>query len=203
MKKFILGLSAIVLTITGFSQQNASLNQQEKDAILYMREEEKLARDVYDSLYIRWGGNPFGNIRLSEQTHMDRMKTLITTYRLEDPVDKNNDKHGLFISSLLQKYYNELVSSASQSLSEALKAGAKIEELDIADLETRISQTQNEDIIATYNYLKMASENHLRAFVRHLKMQGINYQPVILKKNEFNKIIAAENNKRGNGGRWD
>lgn len=203
MKKFILGLSAIVLTITGFSQQNASLNQQEKDAILYMREEEKLARDVYDSMYTKWEVNPFGNIRLSEQTHMDRMKTLITTYRLEDPVERSNDKHGVFANTLLQEYYTQLVSSGSQSLSEALKAGAKIEELDIADLETRISQTQNKDIIATYNYLKMASENHLRAFVHNLKMQGINYQPVILKKNEFNKIIAAENNKRGNGGRWD
>ena len=67
-------------------------------------------------------------------------------------------------------------------------------------METRINQTQNKDIVATYNYLKMASENHLRAFVRRLKMQGINYEPVILNKNEFNKIIAAENNKGGHGG---
>ena len=201
MKTFILSLSALVLSITGFTQQAPSLNQQEKDAILYMREEEKLARDVYDSMYAKWEVNPFGNIRLSEQAHMDRMKTLIITYRLEDPVDKNNDKHGLFTNVLLQKYYNELVSSGSQSLNEALKAGAKIEELDIIDLETRINQTQNKDIVATYNYLKMASENHLRAFVRRLKMQGIDYEPVILNKNELNKIIAAENNIRGNGKR--
>jgi hypothetical protein len=201
MKTFILSLSALVLSITGFTQQAPSLNQQEKDAILYMREEEKLARDVYDSMYAKWEVNPFGNIRLSEQAHMDRMKTLIITYRLEDPVDKNNDKHGLFTNVLLQKYYNELVSSGSQSLNEALKAGAKIEELDITDLETRINQTQNKDIVATYNYLKMASENHLRAFVRRLKMQGIDYEPVILNKNELNKIIAAENNIRGNGKR--
>jgi hypothetical protein len=203
MKKLIVSLSAIVLSITGFTQQTPSLNQQEKDAILYMREEEKLARDVYDSMYTKWDVNPFGNIRQSEQTHMDRMKSLITSYRLADPVTNNNDKYGVFTNTLLQIYYNELVTTGSISLMEALKAGAKIEELDIADLEERIKQTKQPDIISTYNFLKMASENHLRAFVRRLKMQGVNYEPVILNKKEFNKIIAAENNKGGNGGRWD
>ena len=81
MKKFILSLTVIVVSITGFTQQTVSLKQQEKDAILYMREEEKLARDVYDSMYAKWKVNPFGNIRQSEQTHMDRMKTLITSWQ--------------------------------------------------------------------------------------------------------------------------
>ena len=203
MKKLIVSLSAIVLSITGFTQQTPSLNQQEKDAILYIREEEKLARDVYDSMYTKWDVNPFGNIRQSEQTHMDRMKALITSYKLTDPVANNKDKPGLFSSTIFQKLYKELVATGSQSLTEALKAGAKIEELDIADLEERIKQTQKQVIITSYNYLKMASENHLRAFVRRLKMQGVNYEPVILSKNEFNKIIASENNKGRHGGRWD
>lgn len=190
MKKIISFFTVIVLAITGFAQQNVSLNQQEKNAILYMREEEKLARDVYEFLYTKWGSNPFGNIRQSEQTHMDRVKTLITTYKLTDPVENNKDKQGVFTNTLLQKYYNELVSAGSQSLTEALKVGAKIEELDISDLEERIKQTKQQDILNTYNFLKMASENHLRAFVRRLKMQGVNYEPVILNKIEFDKIIA-------------
>ncbi|HET9431230.1 MAG TPA: DUF2202 domain-containing protein [Chitinophagaceae bacterium] len=203
MKKLILSLSTFVLSIAGFSQQTTSMNQQEKDAMLYMREEEKLARDVYDSLYFKWGGNPFGNIRQSEQTHMDRMKTLINSYKLVDPVVKNKDKHGLFSNTLLQMYYNELVTTGSISLIEALKAGAKIEELDIADLEERILQTQRQDIITVYNYLKMASENHLRAFVRRLKMQGMNYKPVILSRTAFDKIIVAENTKGGYRRGWN
>lgn len=198
MKKLILFLTAVVLSITGFTQQTASLNNPEKDAILYMREEEKLARDVYEFLYAKWSSNPFGNIRQSEQTHMDRMKTLITTYKLTDPVENNKDKPGVFTNTLLQKYYNELITVGSQSLTEALKVWAKIEELDIADLEERIEQTKKQDILSTYNFLKMASENHLRAFVRRLKMQGVNYEPVILNKIEFDKIMAAANYKRGN-----
>jgi hypothetical protein len=200
MKKLILSLSAVVLAITSFAQQPVSLSQQEKNAILYMREEEKLARDVYEFLYTKWSVNPFGNIRLSEQMHMDRMKALITTYKLTDPVENNRDKPGVFTNALLQNYYHQLTTAGSQSLTAALKAGAKIEELDIADLEERMKQTQRPDIIATYNYLKMASENHLRAFVRRLKMQGVNYEPVIMNKTAFDKIIA---NNNGNGRRWN
>jgi len=204
MKKIFLAVFLLSGTIRGFTQQNSILKQQEKDAILYMREEEKLARDVYNLLYDKWGVNPFGNIRESEQTHMDRMKTLITTYQLEDPVTKNNDKPGVFTNILLQEYYNELSASGSISLIDALKVGAKIEELDIADLEERIKQTGRQDIVSSYNFLKMASENHLRAFVRRLKMQGVVYEPVILSKTESEKIISSEGTPGRNGGRgWN
>lgn len=202
MKKTIFLLMVSLLAIEGFTQQKNSLTQKERDAILYMREEEKLARDVYDSMYIQWGVNPFGNIRQSEQFHMDKMKELIATYQLRDPVFKNNDAHGLFANALLKNYYNELVAEGSVALPGALRAGAKIEELDIADLQERIKQTQRPDILATYNYLTMASENHLRAFVRRLKMLGINYEPVILTKTAFAKIISARDTKGGYG-RWN
>ena len=200
MKKVIIILSVVILSINGFSQA-ISLNQPEKDAIVYMREEEKLARDVYEFLFTKWGGNPFDNIRKSEQTHMDRMKSLLTAYKLTDPVDGNQDKPGLFTNIALQKYYGDFVAIGIQSFEDALKVGAKIEELDIADLEERINQTKNQGILGVYNPLKMASENHLRAFVRRLKMQGVNYEPVILTKNEFEKIITQDNNKGGYGAR--
>ncbi len=49
---------------------NASeLSQAEIDGLLFTREEEKLARDVYAAL--DGYGNPFVNIRGSEQSHMD------------------------------------------------------------------------------------------------------------------------------------
>ena len=134
---------------------------------------------------------------------MDKMKALLTTYKLADPVDNNNDKPGIFENTLLQKYYHELVTNGSKSFTEALKVGAKIEELDISDLDKRIAQTKQPDILNAYNYLKKASENHLRAFVRRLKMQGVNYEAVILNKDEFNKIVGAKNTNRKNGRRWD
>ncbi|MEO7488531.1 MAG: DUF2202 domain-containing protein [Ferruginibacter sp.] len=190
---------AIVVLQSGFvlSQQYVSLTHAEKDAIVYMREEEKLARDVYDSMYAKWGGNPFGNIRQSEQVHMNRMKMLITKYQLQDPVEQTGDLQGKFVSSLMRQYYNELAAAGSQSITAALKAGAKIEELDIADLEERIKQTMKQDIIQSFEFLKMASHNHLRAFVRRLKMEGVDYVPVILNEVKFNTIINIGNTSGG------
>lgn len=179
------------------AQQKTTLTKEVSEAILYMREEEKLARDVYEFLYVKYNVNPFGNIRLSEQTHMDRMKTLISTYGLTDPVERNADKPGTFVNPIMQNYYTELSTAGSQSLSEALKVGAKIEELDIKDLEDRKKLCTQTDIIGVFDFLIMASENHLRAFVRRLKMQGITYEPSILSKETFDTIIASENKHMG------
>ncbi len=200
MKRFLAALFAVVSSLNIPAQEIATLNQNEKEAILYMREEEKMARDVYNEMYEKWEVNPFGNIRQSEQHHMDRVKELITKYKLTDPVENNNDKRGLFSNPAFSNYYKDLVTSGSKSLIDALKAGAKIEELDISDLEKRISETENEEIVSTYKYLKMASGNHLRAFTRNLKRQGIDYKPEILSQEAYDAIINSENSHEGHEG---
>lgn len=203
MKTISLILFAITGIVSVMAQQPAIISSNEKEAITYMREEEKLARDVYDSMYAKWAVNPFGNIRFSEQTHMNKMNTLIKKYQLENPVAKNDDRPGVFTNNTLQQLYDELTSSGSRSLTDALRAGAKIEELDITDLHQRAAQTKQPDILTTYQNLTAASENHLRAFVRRLSMQGVNYTPVILSQAEFDEIIAAahkETKEQGCGG---
>ena len=52
------------------------LNQAELASLAFMREEEKLARDVYTNLYAKWGVSIFNNISKSEQTHMDAVLLL-------------------------------------------------------------------------------------------------------------------------------
>jgi hypothetical protein len=126
---------------------------------------------------------------MSERQHMQRMKDLLEIYQLPDPVEKNNDRPGLFENATLQNYYKELVNKGSKSVTEALKAGAYIEELDIRDLKEQVAATTKPDIVRVYEYLIMASENHLRAFVRRLGNSGITYQPVLLGKEDFKKII--------------
>jgi len=179
MKQLFFMMTALIL-FTAVSAQTTTLCHKEKDAIVYMREEEKLARDVYNLLHEKWNINPFENIRQSEQKHIDRMEALILDYGLADPVVKNGDKPGVFTNPFFQEQYHQLVKSGSQSITEALKAGAQIEELDIADLEKRIAQITNATILTQFNYLKQSSENHLRAFSRRLKVTGVNYEPVIL-----------------------
>ena len=154
-----------------------------------MREEEKLARDVYTTLYEAWGLPVFQNIARSEQTHMDAIKTLIERYELVDPVAGAGV--GEFANAGLQELHDELVERGSSSLTEALAVGALIEELDITDLQQRILDVTHEDVTLVYENLLNGSKNHLRAFVRTLGRYGETYEPVYLDQTTFDEIIAA------------
>lgn len=188
---------------------SASLNAQtisdsEKAGILLMREEEKMARDVYQALNEKWDQMPFTHISESEIRHMAEMKTLIDKFKLEDPVQKIKDQRGIYENQLLKKLYDELTLSGLTSLEAAFRAGAKVEEVDIRDLKAEMKKSTNEEIISTYTYLIGASENHLRAFVRNLKRLSVDYIPVALSKAEFDAIIGSQHGMgmgkgKGNG----
>ena len=165
------------------------LDDSEREGILYMREEEKLARDVYLQLYELWGTNNFNNIGSSEQTHMDAMESLIERYNLEDPV-KNNET-GQFANETLQQLHDELIEQGSKSEIDALMVGAAIEEIDIIDIEEYVVKTDNQDIITVYDNLLKGSRNHLRSFVSVLEKRGVTYEPQYLSAQTFNEIISA------------
>jgi hypothetical protein len=152
-----------------------------------MREEEKLARDVYTFLYSKWQQNTFKNISNSEQQHMNSLKILIDKYSLVDPV--GNNPAGVFNNPDLQYLYNSLIETGSISLEEALKVGASIEEIDIKDLDEAMLDTDNADFDIVYSNLSKASENHLRSFAGVLSKLGITYTPAYLSVEEYNKIV--------------
>lgn len=173
------------------------LTQEEMDGLLYMREEEKLARDVYTALGEQWGMPIFQNIAGSEQAHMDSVLMLIEQYGLVDPAAGNGV--GEFSNPIFQSLYADLVAQGAISLDDALTVGATIEELDIVDLQERLAQTENEYIVQVYGNLLAGSENHLRSFVSILERQtGTTYEPVYLDQNAYDAIIASST-ERGNG----
>jgi len=140
----------------------AGLSDVEKEHLLLMREEEKLARDVYQALNATWNHRTFSNISKSEQQHMDALKRLLDTYGLADPAA--GKKPGEFTNEKLQGLYTELVQKGALSLSDALAVGVEIEKLDIADLEEALSKTTNSDLTFVYKNLLRGSQNHLEAF---------------------------------------
>ena len=148
---------------------------EEKAGLLYMFEEEKLAHDVYDALYARWNHPIFQNIASSELVHMDAVRSLLLRYGVSVPANPA----GVFNDPTLQALYNRLISSSSQSLEEALKAGKTIEETDISDLQSHLARTTNADIQRVYTNLLNGSSNHLRAFERVLAFPGGNTSPLI------------------------
>lgn len=168
------------------SSAKLALSDNEIRGLIQMREEEKLARDVYTTLGALWSVRTFSNIAVSEQVHTNAVKALLTTYNIKDPVA--DDAVGVFASKQMQELYNTLTAQGKVSSQEALRVGALIEDLDIYDLEVLKSQTKNEDILLTYNNLQKGSRNHMRAFVRSL---GGNYTPKYISKNDYEAIISA------------
>jgi hypothetical protein len=165
------------------------LTQAEADGLVFMREEEKLARDVYASLYLTWNLPVFNNISMSEQSHFDAIGVLLQRYDIADPA---KDQAGVFTNPDLQTLYNDLIAQGKQSLPDALKVGAAIEEIDILDLQTRLAQTQRADIQQVYQNLEQGSRNHLNAFVRTLELlTGETYSSQYLSIDEFTEIVTT------------
>jgi len=163
------------------------LTESEKAGLIRMREEEKLAGDVYRALYQKWQLQPFRNIAGAEDTHTQAVKALLERYDLADPAA--GKAAGVFTSPELQALYTKLVADGDQSATEALKIGALIEELDIKDLQARKSSKPDIDLL--YPNLERGSRNHLRAFVSNLKSRGVTHVPVHLSQAEYDRIVSA------------
>lgn len=161
----------------------------EKDELVYMREEEKMAHDFYSLMFDKWGLRPFGNIREAETRHMQAVKSMLDKYSIKDPV--TSMEYGSFTSDKIRNLYDIFVRQGNISAKDALLAGAEIEEVDILDLMKGIKETDNDDIKFVYENLKNASGNHLRAFVRNLGRYGVDYAPRHLDKDTFYDIIDS------------
>jgi len=154
-----------------------------------MREEEKIARDVYLQLFDRWGIRPFENISGSEQVHMDMVQMLLQRHGVADPVQ--GLALGEFDSETMQALYNTLISQGLQSLPDAVAVGLLIEELDIADLRLARARTEHDDILQVYAELERGSRNHLRAFYRWKQRLGLHYRPAHLGLDDFEQIARS------------
>jgi hypothetical protein len=151
---------SVGLSATALAQ--GVLTPAEEAGLLQMREEEKLARDVYLKMYALYGKTIFSNIIESVQRHKDAVKGLLNRYDLED-LAANNDP-GVFTDQDIQRLYDELCAQGTLSLKDALEVGVIIEELDIADLGELLEQTNKRDIRRVYENLLEGSSNHLAAF---------------------------------------
>jgi hypothetical protein len=155
--------------------QAAALSDAEKADLIFIREEEKLARDVYLTLYNKWGTGIFENIAASEQIHMDAIKTLLDRYGIPDPAEGRTV--GDFTNEELGYLYTDFMEYGGQSLIGAMEVGVTIEETDIKDLQDALSRTMHRDVSRVYNNLLNGSYNHLGAFTYQLTKLGVTLEP--------------------------
>lgn len=179
----ILGLDASYT----FVDDKATLTDKDKNALLFMLEEEKLARDTYNFLGEYWNIKQFTNIQKSEQTHMDAVASLLTFYEIPYEILP----YGEFANSELQSLYDQFIVDGKNSEVAALTIGATIEDLDIVDLQIRMDATESANIINIFGKLQCGSENHLRAFTKGLGTYGETYSPQFLTVEAYENIINS------------
>ncbi len=172
-----------------------TLTEQEKSDLIFLRQEEKLAHDVYVYAYQKYAHFLFNNISNSEQTHIDNMTGLLSKYNVVDPAaDLTN---GVFADNNLQVLYNQLIAKVDISLIDALEVGATIEDLDISDIQRFYANTNQSDILRVYDLLTCGSKNHLRGFTGQLKPLGATYSPQFLTTSDYQNIISGSHENCG------
>lgn len=160
----------------------------------FLKEEEKLARDVYLYAYAKYGRSIFDNISNSEQSHMDAVSTLLEQYNIED---LSLAEEGRFSNQTLQTIYDDLIAQVDISEIEALVVGATIEDLDIHDIDEMMTRTAESDISNVYEKLTCGSRNHLRGFTGQLSDEGETYAPQYISQDDYETILNGSHENCG------
>lgn len=161
--------SSVSTNVSSTATSTSSVSSVDVDdaiGLMFMVEEEKLARDVYEYLYQVWGVRVFSNIAKAEQTHLNAVLSLINTYSLEVP--STLDSRGIYEDESLQALYDTLIAKGEQSLQDALEVGVLIEQTDIDDLKDLLATDLPSDVRFVYERLLKGSYNHLSAFSKFL-----------------------------------
>ncbi len=183
--------SCATIVVDYFENLEATpLSSAEIDEMTFLREEEKLARDVYLSLAETWQLPIFSQIARAESQHMNRVLVLLELYGIQDPI--SDDSVGAFNNPDLQALYTMLVETGENSLIDALAVGATIEDLDLADIDEILALSENAPIGFVCENLAKGSRNHLRAFMAALRAQDGDYVPQYLDQETFDAILASD-----------
>lgn len=164
------------------------LSAKDQEDLLFLFEEEKMARDTYRYMDSLWSVNQFANIKESEQKHMDAIGTLLDKYEITYTIQPV----GIFNNSELQALYDQFISDGATNKNAALQIGATIEDMDIYDLKNYIEQFKQADIDQALEKLLCASGNHMRAFTKAIENNGGTYTPQYITESEYQEILAGQ-----------
>lgn len=116
----------------------------------------------------------------SEATRTAAVEPLLDRYQLAEALA--GLPAGTFETPQIQALYDEFAARSRVSLVSALTVGAQIEELDTVDIQRRMANVDNADILIVYGHLLRGSRNPLRAFVSALAQRGVTYVPQYLSR---------------------
>jgi hypothetical protein len=158
-------------------------------------EEERMAHDIYVAAAAKWNLRVFANIAEAEIRHETALTALAATQGFALPLAQP----GVYASADLQQLHDQLITLVNESETGALRAGALVEETDIADLRRLASLATDDASRAVLANLERASLQHLSVFIRNLAVRGITYQPQVLTVEEFTALVPAMSGQGGRG----
>ena len=164
----------------------ANLTYDQKYALAYMWNEEKMAKDLYLALNELYPNQTLYNIATrSETQHEASVENLAEIYDINLTNLNNFEYHfdanelakygqGEFFIPEVQETYNTLYEKGSKSLVDALEVGCMVEVTDINDLNKWLDVVKDQPAIVTvFENLRSGSYNHYWAFDNALKSLGI------------------------------
>jgi hypothetical protein len=113
----LMGVTTLPLATAATPTVSATVKAQ----LIYLIQEEKLARDVYAALAKSTSINKFANITKSEQTHVDQLRVVFKTYGIKDPTVTL--KVGVFVDKKLTALYKTLMTKGALSNADAIAVG--------------------------------------------------------------------------------
>jgi len=161
------------------SPATTELPEEVKDAIRYMDNEERLAYDLYSSLYSYHAANGVELFQLnniaqsSEIQHIATVEMLAEKYGIETASDLPT---GVYSIPEVQTLYDTLYPKGTQSPQDAMEVGCMVEVTDINDLTHDIATAQAagaSDIVSAFESLRSASYTHYWSFDAGLKSMGV------------------------------
>lgn len=176
--------------------RNTTLTEAELETLLFTREEEKLAHDVYLYAFQKYGTPIFQNIATSETSHTQSILNTMAKYNVPDPLN-GSTVQGQFSDLIILQLYQDLTAQVDVSLASGMEVGLFIEDLDIYDLDQALLETQKTELIAVYQNLRCGSTNHMRSFENLASSLGVTYSPEFITLEEYTEIINSSAVKCG------
>ncbi len=177
----------LLLSATSIKAQNQALTANEQAGLINVRLVQKFVSDVYQDLADTWKAPLFDSIADAELDHTKDILGLYTTYGVFDEL--GGLQRGDFQNYQAAQLYEAVTNWADQSFLAALYSAGETEEVNIVSLMYWFNQTNKSDTLDVYNYLLMASQNHLRAIVSELAIYGETYAPLHMTLDTYNRII--------------
>lgn len=164
----------------------ATLNDEQKQLLVFMWNEEKLAKDVYLALNQIHPSQQMSTIATrSEAKHQESVRALLEKYNLSvwEPLNPSAGYSdaaasavapGTYTVAAVQTLYNTLYAKGTASARDSMEVGCMVEVTDVNDLTRDLPLVGNLlDATTVFENLRAGSYNHYWAFDRGLKAMGV------------------------------